>query len=76
MNEDKRHIQMRLSPRLRDELETLSKKYGMSVSDIVRGSLFLGMPVFAALTDIRQELIARFVSVLKSEARMEKQAEV
>ncbi len=69
MNDDVRHIQLRLSPDLRGELETLSQRYGMSISDIVRGSLLFGMPVFAALTDIRQELVNRLVAILKKESR-------
>jgi len=70
MKEDKRHIQMRLSPDLRAELESLSTKYEMSVSDIVRGSLLFGMPLFAALTDVRLELVRRLVECLKREARI------
>jgi hypothetical protein len=61
---------MRLSAQLRGELEELSEKYGMSVSDIVRGSLLFGMPVFAALTDVRHELIERLVAALKKESRL------
>ena len=69
MKEEKRHLQLRLSPELRNELETLSQKYGMSVSDIVRGALLMGIPVFEALTDLRYELVDRLVTVLKKEAR-------
>jgi hypothetical protein len=61
---------MRLSAELRGELEELSEKYGMSVSDIVRGSLLFGMPVFSALTDLRLELIERLVTILKRESRL------
>ena len=69
MNDDVRHIQLRLSPDLREELETLSRRYGMSISDIVRGSLLFGMPVFEALTDVRQELVNRLVTILKKDSR-------
>ncbi len=69
MNDDIRHIQLRLSPDLRGELETLSQRFGMSISDIVRGALLFGMPVFAALTDVQQELVNRLVAVLKRDSR-------
>ncbi|MEE9555153.1 MAG: hypothetical protein V3W18_12740 [candidate division Zixibacteria bacterium] len=70
MKEEKRHIQLRLSPELREELETLSQKYTMSVSDIVRGVLLFGIPVFETLTDLRGELVERLVTVLKKESRI------
>lgn len=76
MNDDKRHVQMRLSPELRQELENLSKKYGMSISDIVRGALFFGLPVFDTLTEMRQELAARFVAALKNDARIDGRSEM
>lgn len=70
MKEDKRHIQLRLSPELRAELEAASEKYGMSVSDVVRGVLLLGIPVFETLTDLRGNLVRKLVSILKKEARI------
>jgi len=69
MKEDKRHIQLRLSPELRQELEKLSRKYAISVSDVVRGVLLLGMPVFETLTDLRETMVKRIVATLKKEAR-------
>lgn len=75
MKDDIRHIQLRLSPDLRGELETLSQRYGMSISDIVRGALLFGMPVFAALTDVRQEIVNRLVAVLKRESRADRSGE-
>ncbi len=75
MNDDVRHIQLRLSPDLRRELETLSRRYEMSISDIVRGSLLFGMPVFEALTDVQQELVNRLVTILKKESRADRSGE-
>lgn len=70
MNERIRHIQLRLSPELRAELESLSRRYGISVSDAVRGALLFGIPVFEALTDLRGELAKRLVNVLKRDSRI------
>jgi len=72
LKDDKRHIQLRLSPGLRNELEQLAGKYDMAVSDIVRGSLLFGMPVFEAITDLKGVLVERLVTVLKKESRADK----
>jgi len=69
MKEDKRHIQMRLSPALRDELGELAENHKMSISDVVRASLLFGMPVFAAMTDLQRELGQRLVEILKRDSR-------
>jgi predicted DNA-binding protein len=70
VNDGIRHIQLRLSPELRADLEDLSRRYGISVSDAVRGALLFGIPVFEALTDLRAELANRLVNVLKRDSRI------
>jgi hypothetical protein len=69
MNEDKRHLQLRLDPETRSELEKLSKRFEISVADAVRGILFFGIPVFETFTELSGELIKRLVENLKKEAR-------
>ena len=72
MTDKWRHLQLRLSVDMRNELEELSEKLDLSASDVIRGSLLFGMPVFAALTAVQDELVKRLVSVLKKEARKDK----
>ncbi len=69
MGQDKHHLQLRLDPELKQELSRLARKYDMSLSDIVRGTLFFGLPVFDALSGLRNELVARLIKNLKKEAR-------
>jgi hypothetical protein len=70
MNDEIRHLQLRLSPDLRDDLEKLSRRFGISVSDAVRGALLFGIPVFEALTELQGELGKRLVGVLKRDSRI------
>jgi hypothetical protein len=70
MNVDKKHLQLRLDSRTRDELEKLSKKYRISAADTVRGILFFGIPVFEAFTDLSAGLVKRLLENLKREARL------
>lgn len=70
MNDGIRHLQLRLSPELRDELEKLSRQFDISLSDAIRGALLFGIPVFAALTELQGELAKRLVGVLKRESRI------
>ena len=72
MNDDKRHLQLRLDPATRSELEKISKRFEISVADVVRGILFFGIPVFETITDLSRELIGRLVENLKREARNSK----
>lgn len=67
MNKDKCHLQLRISKDLRNEIGEISRKFGMSAADVIRGTLLLGLPVFATLNDLNQELTRRMVSILKSD---------
>jgi hypothetical protein len=67
--DDKRHLQLRLDPELRGELETLSRKFDISTADVIRGILFFGIPVFDAITELSYELVKKLVENLKREAR-------
>ncbi len=69
MDDDKRHLQLRIDPQTRGELENLSKKYSISTADAIRGILFFGIPVFDAVTELSYELVKKMVENLKREAR-------
>ncbi len=69
MRSDKRHLQLRLSKKMRKEVEDASRKLGMSASDVVRGSLFFGLPIFSAAAGLQVDLHKRLVAVLKRQAR-------
>lgn len=70
MNSDRRHLQLRLGSDLREELENISVKFGISMADAVRGILFFGIPVFDTITGLSNELVKRLVENLKKEARI------
>jgi hypothetical protein len=72
MNDDKRHLQLRISPELRKELESVTAKYGLSAADTVRAILFFGIPVFDTITELSHELVRRLAENLKKEARADK----
>ena len=69
MNDNKRHLQLRISPELRKELEDVTAKYGLSAADTVRAILFFGIPVFDTLTELSHDLVKKLVENLKKEAR-------
>lgn len=69
MADDKRHLQLRLDPEIKSELNRLSKKHKISLADIVRGSLFFGLPVFDTLSGLQNELVNRLIKNLKKGAR-------
>jgi len=71
MKEDRRHLQLRIGADLREELENISMKFGISTADAVRGILFFGIPVFDAITGLSNELVKRLVGKLKKEARIQ-----
>jgi len=71
MKNDRRHLQLRIGADLREELENISIKFGISTADAVRGILFFGIPVFDAITGLSNEMVKRLVEKLKKEARIQ-----
>jgi hypothetical protein len=69
MQTGNRHLQLRLPRELRDEIRGLSKRHALSASDIVRGALFYGLPVFSAMADLQIRLSKKLTNSLKKEAR-------
>ena len=69
MTVDKQHLQLRLSPKMRNELNQISSKLNLRACDVVRGALFYGMPIFTAMTDLQSELNRRLMKSLKTDSR-------
>jgi hypothetical protein len=69
MASNKHHLQLRLSPMMRNELSQISSKLHLRASDVVRGALFFGMPIFAAMTDLQSDLNRRLIKSLKAASR-------
>ena len=68
MTLNEKHLQLRLSSKMREEIMTIADKFHMSSSDVVRGSLLFGLPVFAAMNGLQDEIISRLVVNLKRDA--------
>ena len=62
MDDNKRHLQLRIDAQTRSELENLSKKYRISNSDVIRGILFFGIPVFDAVTELSYGRVKKMVA--------------
>lgn len=63
------HMQLRLSEQTCKELKEISSQVGISASDVVRGALYFGLPVFTSMNDVQGKLIKRLIAVLKKDAR-------
>lgn len=71
MKNDRRHLQLRLDPEMREEIDGISKKFNITNSDVIRGILFFGIPVFEAFTELSANLIKKLVANLKKDARLD-----
>ena len=69
MPNDYRHIQIRLTNEMKQDLEKLSKRYEMTISDAIRTIIYFGLPVFSSLMDVQVELAKRIAINLKRDAR-------
>ena len=67
---DNRHLQLRLSREMRKEIGELSLSLGMTASDVIRGALFFGLPIFAQMAEIQKETGKRLIRKLKMESRL------
>ena len=66
---DKNHLQLRLTGELRAEIGEIAGRLEVRSSDVIRGALYFGLPVFAAMSDIQEEMIRRLVETLKEGSR-------
>lgn len=63
------HLQLRLDKKTKAELREMAAQIGITESDVVRGALYFGLPIFATMNDMQGTLIRRFVAILKKESR-------
>jgi hypothetical protein len=63
------HLQLRLDRKMKSELREMAAQIGITESDVVRGALYFGLPIFATMNDMQGTLIRRFVAILKKESR-------
>ena len=57
---------------VKGKLETwgaFGRRLEVRSSDVIRGALYFGLPVFAAMSDIQEEMIRRLVETLKEGSR-------
>jgi hypothetical protein len=69
MAEDSSAIQLRLPREMLREIRDVSAKLKLKETDVVRGSLHIGLPMFAAVAGAQEEVIKRMVKSLKKAAR-------
>ncbi len=65
----KNHLQLRLPPELRVEIGEIAGRLNITTNDVIRGALHFGLPVFAAMSDLQDEVVRRFIRALKGKAR-------
>jgi len=66
---DNNHLQLRLPRELRAEIGEIAERMGVSFNDVIRGALHFGLPVFAAMFGIQDEMVRRLVRTLKAHSR-------
>ena len=66
---DRNHLQLRLTGELRAEIGEIAGRLDVTSSDVIRGALHFGLPVFAAMSGIREEMVRRLVQTLKEGSR-------
>jgi len=64
-----RHLQLRLSPETYAELNRLAAKLGLKSSEVIRGVIYFGLPIFEAMTELQGNVINRLAKSLKQKAR-------
>jgi hypothetical protein len=63
------HLQLRLPREIRTEISNLTGQLGVTAADVIRGALHFGLPVFAAMSGVQDEMVRRLVSELKGCSR-------
>jgi hypothetical protein len=62
-------IQIRIGQRLKNQIRSLSEKYGYSYADIMRGSLELGVRITEKLFESQDIIVKEYLSLLKNQSR-------
>jgi hypothetical protein len=70
--DEKYFVQVRMNIRLRDQLQKLSRQHEMSVTDIVRVSLDIGVRAFEKILEAQDILIKEYLQLLKSSGSRKK----
>jgi hypothetical protein len=70
MSIESRHLQLRLSPQMRKEIKTLADKFELSASDVIRGAMLFGLPVFEAMNELQDDMVKRLALILKHDASL------
>jgi len=71
MPDDKHHIQMRISPKLREQIQKLADQNRRSTANIARTALVLGMRILGKLLEAQSEMVTEYIELLKNQ-RFEK----
>jgi hypothetical protein len=64
-----RFLQLRISSQIRDEINSIARRQGIASADVVRGALYYGLPVLAAMTEIQNKITGKLTRQLKKDAR-------
>lgn len=62
-------IQIRIGQRLKNQIRSLSERYGYSNSDIMRGALELGVQLTEKLFESQDIMVKEYLSLLKNHSR-------
>ena len=70
MSIESKHLQLRLSPQMRKEIKTMADKFELSASDVIRGAMLFGLPVFEAMNELQDDMVKRLALILKHDASL------
>lgn len=70
MSIESKHLQLRLSPQMRKEIKTIAEKFELSASDVIRGAMLFGLPVFEAMNELQDDMVKRLALILKQDASL------
>ncbi len=69
---DTHHLQIRITPEVREKIRKLANTHNRSTADIVRTSLDLGLRLLANLLEVQSEMVAEYIRLLKKDSRLRK----
>ncbi len=69
MTNDWHLIQIRIGQRLKNQIRSLSEKYGYSHADIMRGALELGIQITEKLFESQDVIVKEYLNLLKNQSR-------
>jgi predicted DNA-binding protein len=69
MAEDTHILQIRVGLRLRNQVQRLSERFGLTGADVVRGSLELGVRTMEKLLEAQEITVKEYLRLLKAQYR-------